>query len=69
MKWILAQMLELEVDSLSVTTELEGPPDRPGTVYLVKYPGGERRVQLKDVLEYIERHLKDDPIVARLPRR
>ncbi|MBS1593514.1 MAG: hypothetical protein JST90_04275 [Bacteroidetes bacterium] len=69
MKWILAQMLDMDVDSITVTTELSGSSDRPETIYLVSYPGGERRVVLRDVLEYIDKHLKDDPIVVHLPRR
>lgn len=69
MKWILARMLELEPDTISVTTELEGPPERPHTVYFVQSESGTRRVTLSDVLEYIEKHLKDDPILDRLPRR
>lgn len=68
MKWILARMLELEPDAISVTTELEGPPEYPRTVYFVRFAGGMRRVALSDVLEYVEKHLKDDPIVQRLPR-
>ncbi len=68
MKWILAQMLDMDAESITVTTELSGTPDRPETIYLVSHPGGERRVVLRDVLEYIDKHLKDDPIVARLPR-
>ncbi len=69
MKWILAQMLELDADSICVTTELEGVPDRLETVYLVRHSGGERRIGLADVLEYIEKHLKNDPILAHLPKR
>lgn len=69
MKWILAHMLELEPDAISVTTEIEGSPERPHTVYIVQYEGHRRRVELSDVLEYIEKHLKGDPIVDRLPRR
>lgn len=69
MKWILAQMLEMDADQLSITTELAGPPDRPETVYMVRYAGGERHVALRDVLEYVEKYLKDDPIAAQLPRR
>ncbi|MBS1618424.1 MAG: hypothetical protein JST76_07890 [Bacteroidetes bacterium] len=40
-----------------------------GNIYLVSHPGGERRVVLRDVLEYVEKHLKGDPIAVRLPRR
>ena len=62
-------MLELEPESITVTTELEGSPERPSTVYLISYPGGQRRILLSEVLEYVERHLKGDPLAERLPRR
>lgn len=66
MKWILARMLEMDADSISVNTEIDYTQSPPETIYLVTYPEGQRRILFKDVLNYVEKHLKDDPLADRL---
>ena len=59
MKWVIAKMLNLDAETIIVSSEKSEDTDGKETVYIVEHPSGTVRISMSKVLEYIEHNMED----------